>query len=238
MTEFQQEFRHYCRNPRCRSKLPAPVSNPREAFCARGCHSSFYRKRCLVCEAKMERKTEHQLVCGKRKCRNALQAGQSLGRYHAARTVVSTPKNAANTGIKSPVADGRGWRIVAGPPLTPSQLHCATVPDGPDLGLDGLPTWEGGSFQRIEARNKAMLRAHFREKAAECLIQPHHPPVNVLGGYKFPDAPAVDLTPIEQETPIPTTNPLYPEPGVDPLEIPRFLRRPLPRSERDYRLAA
>jgi hypothetical protein len=166
-----------------------------------------------------------------------LKAGQGFGRYHTARAVISTPKNAANTGTKSPVADGRGWRIVAGPPLTASQLHCATVPDGPNLGLDGLPTWEGGSWQHIEARNKAMLRAHFREKAAECLIQPHHPPVNVLGGYKFPDAPVVDLTPIEQ-APIPTTNPLYPEPGVDPLEIPRFLQRPLPRSERDYRLAA
>jgi hypothetical protein len=63
-----------CRNPKCRSKLPLPVSNPREAFCARGCHGAFYRKRCLVCEEPMERKTGNQLICGKRKCRNALQA--------------------------------------------------------------------------------------------------------------------------------------------------------------------
>ena len=74
MTEFKQDVRHFCRNPKCRSKLPTPVSNEREAFCARGCHSSFYRSRCLVCEAKMERKTENQLVCGKRKCRGALAA--------------------------------------------------------------------------------------------------------------------------------------------------------------------
>src|SRR6516225_7835340 len=53
MTEFVAELRHYCRNPRCRSKLPQPVANPREAFCARGCHSSFYLKRCLVCEGPM-----------------------------------------------------------------------------------------------------------------------------------------------------------------------------------------
>jgi hypothetical protein len=45
MTEFIEELRHYCRNPRCRSKLPNPIANPREAFCARGCHGSFYRKR-------------------------------------------------------------------------------------------------------------------------------------------------------------------------------------------------
>jgi hypothetical protein len=33
--------RHHCRNPRCRSKLPAPVESVRKAFCCRGCHSAF-----------------------------------------------------------------------------------------------------------------------------------------------------------------------------------------------------
>ena len=85
MTEFvETAMRKMCRYPRCGSKLPAPVSNPREAFCARGCHDGFYRKRCLVCEQPMERKTEHQLVCGKRKCRNALQGSFDGGRYHDA----------------------------------------------------------------------------------------------------------------------------------------------------------
>ncbi len=53
MTEFKEELRHFCRNPRCRSKLPAPVSNLREAFCTRGCYLGFHRTRCLVCEGKM-----------------------------------------------------------------------------------------------------------------------------------------------------------------------------------------
>jgi hypothetical protein len=44
------EPRHYCRNLKCRSKLPAPIENVRKAFCCRGCHSAFYRTRCLVCE--------------------------------------------------------------------------------------------------------------------------------------------------------------------------------------------
>src|SRR5262245_62588606 len=44
------ELRHYCRNLKCRSKLPAPIEYVRKAFCCRGCHSSFYRTRCLVCE--------------------------------------------------------------------------------------------------------------------------------------------------------------------------------------------
>src|SRR5262245_43647309 len=43
-------IRHYCRNLQCRSKLPAPIEHVRKAFCCRGCHSAFYRTRCLVCE--------------------------------------------------------------------------------------------------------------------------------------------------------------------------------------------
>jgi hypothetical protein len=161
MTAFKQELRHMCRNPKCRSKLPAPVANEREAFCARGCHSGFYRKRCLVCEAPMERRTEHQLVCGKRKCRSALQAGQGFGRYHAPSSVVSSLETPTKPGIKSGDAGSRGWRIIAGPELTPSQFHCATVADGPGLDPDGLPTWEGGSWRRIAAQNRAALEVQF-----------------------------------------------------------------------------
>ena len=51
---------HYCRNSHCRSRLPHPVENERRAFCARGCHSIFYRSRCLVCEEPMRRKGDHQ----------------------------------------------------------------------------------------------------------------------------------------------------------------------------------
>ena len=29
LVEFTAELRHYCRNPKCRSKLKSPVSNPR-----------------------------------------------------------------------------------------------------------------------------------------------------------------------------------------------------------------
>ena len=56
----------------------------------------------------------------------------------------------------------------------------------------------------------------------KALIQPHHPPVNILGGYKFPDAPDVKLR--EEK-----------EPGFaltasstksdDNLDIPDFLKR-------------
>lgn len=105
--------RHYCRYQKCRSRLPAPVSNEREAFCSRGCHNAFYRKRCLVCEEPMERKTERQLVCGKRRCRNALRVGLSLGRYHTPSDVISPAKKPANTGLQEAVRTDRGveWAL-------------------------------------------------------------------------------------------------------------------------------
>jgi hypothetical protein len=190
MTDFMQTLRHYCRNPRCRSRLPAPVAKAREAFCTRGCHCGFYRTRCLVCEAKMERRTESQLICGKRRCRNALSGSLDLGRYHAPRSVVTPLENPIKPGVKSGVATDRPWHIVAGPELTAEQLHCASIANGPNC------EWKGGEYQRIEARNRALLREHFRRLGAKAQIQRHHAPVNVLGGYRFPDAPEIDLSPI------------------------------------------
>jgi hypothetical protein len=60
--------------------------------------------------------------------------------------------------------------------LIPSQLHCALV----------------GAKEAV-AENHQKNRPHWRKHDAKVLIQPHHPPVNILGGYKFPDAPDVKL---------------------------------------------
>src|SRR6516165_10430663 len=81
MTEFTKDVRRYCRNPRCRSKLPLPAFNSREAFCARGCHTAFYRRRCLVCERPIERSRDDQKICRKAKCRSAWRARTGFGRY-------------------------------------------------------------------------------------------------------------------------------------------------------------
>jgi hypothetical protein len=167
MVEFAEAVRHYCRNPRCRSKLPKPVANPREAFCARGCHSSFYLKRCLVCEGPFERKNATQKVCRKSKCRSAWRAQSGFGRYVAPSAAREAQKTLDFIDSKQPLKPDRtlAWRVVAaGRPITANQYHCAIVPDGPDCG------WEGGEFERVEARNKARLREHFRKQAAKCLI--------------------------------------------------------------------
>jgi len=58
--------------------------------------------------------------------------------------------------IKSglPEADkcGRAWKVVSGE-ISPNAFHCATLPDGPNC------QWKGGEFERVEAKNRAALKA-------------------------------------------------------------------------------
>jgi len=64
MTEFTEVARKRCRNKRCLMRLQSPVTNPREAFCIKGCYGSFYLHRCLVCEDP----TGNRKICKKSKC--------------------------------------------------------------------------------------------------------------------------------------------------------------------------
>jgi hypothetical protein len=160
MTDFiETALRHRCRNPRCRSKLPVPVSNSREAFCTKGCHGSFYLRRCLVCEKPIERKRESQKVCRKAKCRSAWRAGSGFGGYVAPSAVNLGAKDAGFVGVKEPIKPDRPWRIVAGS-LNPSAFLRATV----------------GAEAAVEAINRTNAR-HWRDHNAEaevhCLIQSH-----------------------------------------------------------------
>jgi hypothetical protein len=206
MTEFRQEVRHFCRNPRCRSKLPTPVCNEREAFCTRGCHSQFYRSRCVVCEAKMERKTGNQLVCGKRKCRNALQADMSFGRYHASSAAKLMQKVADSIDSKRSLKTDRPWFIVAGPELSPTSLCFATLPS------------DDATADRVSRVNRGYWKEACRAAEERAVVKRHHPPVNILRGYKFPDAPAIDLWPPAS----PAASEPMPIVG-DGLDIPEFL---------------
>ena len=175
MVEFTETaMRKMCRNPKCRSRLPAPVSNEREAFCCRGCYQSFYLHRCRNCEQalpKTEGKGRPRVICKKAKCKNTWGAGESFGKYANSADRYPVSKNpekcsesAANAGTK-PVKAAPWWRIVAGPALTPSQFHAPTVLDGEIV--DGKPTWEGGSYERIEAQNRRALERYLAEIEAE-----------------------------------------------------------------------
>jgi hypothetical protein len=187
-----QALRHQCRNPRCRSKLSAPVSNPREAFCARGCHSSFYRKRCVACEQPMERKRESQQLCGRRKCEGqfkTLKAHMILGRYHPSTpTENAGPVNHPDAAVDAcgkPIKTGtflrlktdRAWRQVAGPEQSDRQLRLATA-----------------DANAVERSNRMTNRQHWRAAGTAALIQRDTMPVNIVGGYKFPNAPRIELT--------------------------------------------
>jgi hypothetical protein len=113
MVEFIEELRHYCRYPRCRMKLPKPVSNDREAFCSRGCYRGFYRSRCLICEGPLERRNEAQRICSKRKCRRALRTARAMGRYYVAQKGHGGIKSPDFIEPPQPVAPDRGidWAV-------------------------------------------------------------------------------------------------------------------------------
>src|SRR5262249_40451487 len=105
--------KHYCRNLRCRLRLPEPVENAHHAFCTSGCHASFYRSRCLICEERMRRKDERQRCkSGHRLCQSEYrkfpraydfprEMGESTG------FVRQPPAKAHSTGLKSDVRGDR-----------------------------------------------------------------------------------------------------------------------------------
>jgi hypothetical protein len=194
----------FCRQRKCRTKLKAPVSNPREAFCSRGCHASFYLSRCLVCEGSLQRRNKTQRVCRKAQCRNAWRAKAGFGRYSPSTGVSSASKTPNFIGSKRPLKPDRAWRQIAGPKLSPTQLHCGLV---------------GAKEAVAEAHQKN--RPYWRKHNAKALIQRHHPPVNNLGGYKFPNAPDVKLRE-EKEPRSSLTTVSKPDANLD---IPDFLKR-------------
>jgi hypothetical protein len=122
--------RHYCRNPRCRSKLPAPVENEHRAFCTRGCFEGFYRNRCRVCERDL-RKT------GKR--------------GDAARMYCRPPANCRREAEKWPEKHGGGQWVG----FTETKLRSAHSM-GTKFGIEGYPPtahclrdwWWGGDGDR------------------------------------------------------------------------------------------
>jgi hypothetical protein len=165
MVEFTDTaLRKMCRNPKCRIKLPTPTSNEREAFCNGGCYQSFYWRRCRVCERPIEQKRDgRRRLCKKAACRNAFSRSFSGGRYLPPSAPSYPSKTPDFIEPKEALKPDRAWRIIAGPALTPLQLHCATLPDGETV--DGKPTWGDGSYERIEAQNRKARFAHL--KAAE-----------------------------------------------------------------------
>src|SRR5262249_55691001 len=113
--ETDDEVWHCCRNRRCRTKLPAPVSNRREAFCTRGCYNSFYLRRCLICDRPIEQpKRGRRLICKRVRCRRAFRDKSCLGRYHTSSDAKLISKEADFVGLKDPLKPNRRWPILCG----------------------------------------------------------------------------------------------------------------------------
>ena len=128
-----ENLRQRCRNPQCRAKLAAPISNAREVFCCSGCRASFFRTRCRICEAPIEQPARGtRLICNKAKCKNAWRTRASFGAasYPTLNAVKSFSERPVNTGSKVGTNDDRAWSwrvVAAGAPVSANQYHCATV---------------------------------------------------------------------------------------------------------------
>ena len=158
--------RHRCRNPRCKVQLKEPIANPRDAFCCASCEAGFYRTHCRVCEKELgeAKRNSRRELCGRRQCRN---------RFRSSRIQFSSFWYPSALGASKPEKSS-----------TKSTLKTGIRSDrGFAIGHD---------------YDREVLRENFRTNAkfwnAAALIGPNDPPVNILGGYKFPNAPRPEPT--------------------------------------------
>jgi len=130
----------------------------------------------LVCEGPIARKTEGQKLCGRRKCRNEFRCDRerfSSSRYPGAGDVNNPLKNPIKPGLRTGLKPDQPWRKVAGPNITEINLR---VPLDPDL-VGRLNRFHAALFQR--------------EAGRAALFQRDSMPANIVGGYRFPGAPAI-----------------------------------------------
>jgi hypothetical protein len=187
MTEFTQTLRHYCRNPRCRSKLPSPTSDSRKAFCTRGCHSSFYLKRCVVCENdKPAGSTARRKLCRRPKCEGRYRKNSAHYSFLGADTTsaANVPRSAQSTGIKSAGFDALPRYIVAGPKITAALYHCATLPVDPDMAARFNASSDWGRIRKEIAWSKPRPLA---PKEMQSDWRPRSPSVPVVDDLSIPD---------------------------------------------------
>ena len=221
-THTPTPLRHRCRNPRCGLKLRhGPTDNLRAAFCTASCFDSYFRRRCLVCERPIDRKSERRQLCGRERCRKQLQRhrdGFYPPWYQASVLSLNALGSADKTGLKNRSEAGRAPRQVAGPQLSQTSLRLASLPLDPELAA----RLERAHRGYVEARAKAKRKA---ERAAQ--IKRRTPPVNVVGGYRFPNAPQIDLSPTEPPPPKWAISSSWKPAGAgaDVPPIPEFLRR-------------
>lgn len=185
-------LRRRCRNVRCGAKLAHPTDNSRRAFCCSGCFESYHRSCCVVCGRPFRRQAEHQRFC-RPKCRVEFSRHPEKFSYptQPSASLRGPSVSPAKSPTFSPTKAGRPFHVVAGPDLSPRALQAAAIPLEPELVA---------RLARAHAPFEEYLRKAQRAASRKALIKRRHPPVNIVGGYRFPDAPAIDLSPIETPT--------------------------------------
>jgi hypothetical protein len=130
-----QQLRSRCRNQRCRTKLEAPTDNHHKAFCTPYCFDQFYHWKCKVCEKPIQRgrRGKQPDHCHDHRCRRDFRRFPESFTYpnsvtrnaaegHGGLTVNYGSRSAHFTGLKSALAASfRGYRIIAGPALSPPE---------------------------------------------------------------------------------------------------------------------
>jgi hypothetical protein len=195
-------LRHYCRNPRCRQKLAKPVDSVRQAFCTPGCHGSFHKSRCLVCERELPAGRADRKLCKRATCRAEHRRFPHLfafaGRKPAPPTgrVEIASKNPIKPGTFWRDKTGRGWRWeelgdelwlfdrdegVQARLVPADDLHIVRLSTGIDYGAP-LPLEDAKRLAISLALARLPLEAKVAARLARTNELPSEPPQTLLRG--------------------------------------------------------
>jgi hypothetical protein len=141
---------------------------------AAGCHRYFYKTRCKVCD----RPSQNGRLCSG-KCRYAFEQNRNLYTYQSLQMADNHQNRSGDSnnpyrmGIKT---RAKTW----GPTLSDDSFWLATIP---------LHSADKANAKRANAR--AELEPVLGKP--KVLFGPATPSLNIIGGYRFPGALAVDL---------------------------------------------
>ena len=165
-----------CRDPRCQCALPEPAEH-RQAFCARGCYTHFYRTRCKVCGEP----SKNGRLCSNA-CRYAHRQNPALYAFRAIKNHGMAPNGFnARARLTSPYKTGLKARAKSvGPTLSDDEFWLATLPLH---SIDAARVKRANEPERIR-RETSWIRP-------PVLFGPDTLPLNLIGGWRFPDAPPI-----------------------------------------------
>jgi hypothetical protein len=234
-------LRHHCRYQPCRLKLAEPVDNIRRAFCSPGCHASFYKRRCLVCEREFVPKARGapQRLCKSAKCRAEYRRFPHAYTFDQASVAPTT--GIAEKSRKTPIKpgsfwrdkEGRGWRWqqygeehwlfnrdgdVQARVVPVGDRHIVRLTPGIDYGVPS-PLDDAKRLAISLALARLPLEPKYAERLARINELPPDPPQSLL---PWTASYLAGLADVESEAP--SIVPDLPSDGGD-LEIPLFLQR-------------